>query len=476
MMNENLILNVPVMHKVKRIHFVGIGGAGMCGIAEVLRNEGYEVSGSDIVTSKVTQRLESLGIKVFIGHAEENVNGASVVLVSSAIHEGNPEVSAARTHHIPVVRRAEMLGELMRYRYGIAVSGTHGKTTTTSLIASIYAQAKLDPTFVIGGLLNSAGTNARLGTGKYLIAEADESDASFLHLQPMMTVVTNIEPDHLDTYGGDFNNLKKTFVEFLHNLPFYGVAVVCVDDENVKEIIPQIGRAVVTYGTSEEADFRVTDFKGHGPKCEFTLVRKDCAPVQIELPIPGLHMAKNAAAAFAVAKEEGISDDVIIEALKGFKGVGRRFQNYGDFKTKTGKNITLVDDYGHHPTEVEVTIKAARQAYPDKELVMVFQPHRYTRTRDCYEDFVRVLGLVDKLILVDVYPAGEEPIIGADGRHLCMSIRLKGKVEPHFAQTVNEVPEILESIVDDGALVLTQGAGNVVQVARNLSSIFEKLN
>lgn len=463
------------MHKVKRIHFVGIGGAGMCGIAEVLRNEGYAVSGSDIASSKVTKRLENLGITVFIGHNASNVNGASVVVVSSAIHEGNPEVESARALHIPVVRRAEMLGELMRYRYGIAISGTHGKTTTTSLIASIYAAAKLDPTFVIGGLLNSAGTNARLGTGRYLIAEADESDASFLHLQPMMTVVTNIEPDHLDTYGGDFNCLKKTFVEFLHNLPFYGVAVVCVDDPNVRDIIPQIGRTVITYGVSEDADFRVTDFKETGPHSSFTLVRKDAAPLKIELPIPGLHMAKNAAAAIAVALEEGIESDVIVQALKNFKGVGRRFQNYGEFKTEKGCTLTLVDDYGHHPTEVDATIKAARQAYPDKKLVMVFQPHRYTRTRDCYEDFVRVLQQVDKLILVDVYPAGEPPIPGADGRHLCMSIRLQGKIEPHFVQTVDEVPALLEELVEDNSLVLTQGAGNVVQVAKNLSQIWEKI-
>ncbi|MBQ9221154.1 UDP-N-acetylmuramate--L-alanine ligase [Succinivibrio sp.] len=475
MTTTNNIHTVPLMHKVKRIHFIGIGGAGMCGIAEVLLNRGYTISGSDIAKSKVTERLEKLGITVFIGHAAENVNGSSVVVVSSAIHEDNPEIQKARELHIPVVRRAEMLGELMRYRNGIAVSGTHGKTTTTSLIASIFAQAKLDPTFVIGGLLNSAGTNARLGTGNYLIAEADESDASFLHLLPMMTVVTNIEPDHLDTYGGDFNCLKKTFVEFLHNLPFYGVAVVCLDDPNVKEIIPKIGRTVLTYGESEKADFRVVDFKEVGPRCEFKVVRRDHAPICIELPVPGIHMAKNAAAAVAVAIEAGIEESVIVEALKNFKGVGRRFQNYGNFKTKSGKIITLVDDYGHHPTEVEATIKAARLAYPDKELVMVFQPHRYTRTRDCYEDFVRVLQLVDKLVLVDVYPAGEEPITGADGRHLCMSIRLKGKLEPHFVETVNEVPEILENLLDDGALLLTQGAGNVVQVARNLSTIFEKV-
>ena len=362
----------------------------------------------------------------------------------------------------------------MRYRYGIAVSGTHGKTTTTSLIASIYAQAKLDPTFVIGGLLNSAGTNARLGTGRYLIAEADESDASFLHLQPMMTVVTNIEADHLSTYGGDFNNLVKTFVEFLHNLPFYGVAVVCVDDPNVRKIIPDIGRTVVTYGESEDADFRVTNFKENGPQSTFTIVRKNGPSLDITLPVPGIHMAKNAAAAVAVAIEEGISEQVIIDALKGFKGVGRRFQNYGDFINKTGNRLTLVDDYGHHPTEVLATIKAARLAYPEKELVMVFQPHRYTRTRDLYEDFVKILQEVDKLILVEVYPAGEEPINGADGRHLCMSIRLQGKIEPHFVESVDEVPELLERIVSDGSLVITQGAGNVVQVARNLSTIWQK--
>lgn len=462
-------LQVPLMHKVKRIHFVGIGGAGMCGIAEVLRNEGYSVSGSDIVASKVTERLEKLGIKVFIGHAKENIAGASVVVVSSAIHKGNPEVDAAFIMHIPVVRRAEMLGELMRYRYGIAVSGTHGKTTTTSLIASIFAQANLDPTFVIGGLLNSAKTNARLGTGRYLIAEADESDASFLHLQPMMTVVTNIEPDHLDTYGGDFGKLRDTFVEFLHNLPFYGVALCCIDDPNVRAILPKVGRTIITYGVSDDADFKVADFKEEGLKSTFTVFRKDGAPIKVQLPIPGIHMAKNATAALAVALEEGIPEDVICEALKSFSGVGRRFQNYGNFVLPNGHHVTLVDDYGHHPTEVLATIKASRQAFPDKKLCMVFQPHRYSRTRDLYEDFVRVLQEVDELVLLEVYPAGEDPIVGADGRHLCRSIRAKGKIEPHFAENASEVPEILESILPDGALLLTQGAGNVVQVAKNLS-------
>lgn len=459
---------VPLMHKIRRIHFVGIGGAGMCGIAEVLRNEGYAVSGSDIAASANTKRLEALGCDIRIGHRAENVEGASVVVVSSAIHEGNPEVEAARAMHVPVVRRAEMLGELMRYRYGIAVCGTHGKTTTTSLIASIYAEAGLDPTFVIGGLLNSAGTNARLGQGRYLIAEADESDASFLHLQPMLTVVTNIEPDHLGTYGGDFGRLRDTFVEFLHNLPFYGVAVVCADDENIRRIIPQIGRAVVTYGTSEEADFRVTDFKERGMGSTFTVVRKHAAPLEISLPIPGLHMAKNAAAAAAVAAEEGIADEVIVRALGAFRGVGRRFQCYGDLKTPKG-TVTLVDDYGHHPTEVNATIEAARQAFPGRKLFMIFQPHRYTRTRDLYEDFVRVLQKPDALVLLEVYPAGEEPIPGADARHLCRSVRAQGKVEPAYAEQASEIPDLVEKLVEDGDVVLTQGAGNVTAVARALA-------
>lgn len=465
---------VPHMHKINRVHFVGIGGAGMCGIAEVLRNEGYTVSGSDIAASKVTAHLESIGIRVFIGHRASQVAGAGVVVVSSAIHEGNPEIEAARAAHIPVVRRAEMLGELMRYRYGIAVCGTHGKTTTTSLIASIYADAKLDPTFVIGGLLNRAGANARLGTGRYLIAEADESDASFLHLQPMLTVVTNIEPDHLETYGGSFANLRNTFVEFLHNLPFYGVAVVCLDDPNIRRILPAIGRTVVTYGLSGEADFRVENFVSHGTGSVFDIVRKHAAPLSIELPIPGMHMAKNAAAAAAVAAEEGIADDVIVSALKNFSGVGRRFQNYGNFRAPHGV-ITLVDDYGHHPTEIAATIEAARQSYPGRRLVMVFQPHRYTRTRDLYEDFVRVLQKVDVLVLLDVYPAGETPIPGADGRHLCRSVRARGRLEPFFAQHAEEIPAILNEVCADGDLVLTQGAGNVVQVARNLAELWEKV-
>ncbi len=463
------------MHKIKRIHFVGIGGAGMCGIAEVLCNEGYSVSGSDLNESKVTEHLKSLGVTVYLGHDGAQVHGAGVVVVSSAIKPDNPEILEAKSQHIPVVRRAEMLGELMRYRYGIAICGTHGKTTTTSLIASIYADAGLDPTYVIGGLLNSSGTNAKLGQGRYLIAEADESDASFLHLQPMVTVVTNIEADHLSTYGGDFNRLKETFVEFLHNLPFYGTAVCCIDDEQVRSILPEIGRTLITYGTVEDADYRVTNFAEHGTHCTFTLVRKNAEPLQVELPIPGLHMAKNAAAAIAVALEEGIEPQVILAALKNFGGVGRRFQVYGDFELPQGQRVTLVDDYGHHPSEVQATIVAARQAFPGRRLVMIFQPHRYTRTRDLYEDFVKVLLNVDELVLLEVYSAGEEQIVGADSRSLCRTIRSEGKFEPHYAQSMAEVPELCENLLKDGDLVMTQGAGNVTQAARIFSNRWRKV-
>lgn len=466
-------LSVPLMHKVHCIHFVGIGGAGMCGIAEVLCNEGYQVQGSDIADSRVTEHLRSLGIKVFIGHAAENVRDASVVVVSSAIHQGNPEVAAAVRRRIPVVRRAEMLGELMRYRYGIAVAGTHGKTTTTSLIASIYAKAGLDPTFVIGGLLNSAGTNARLGSSRYLIAEADESDASFLHLQPMVTVVTNIEPDHLDTYGGDFTRLQDTFIEFLHNLPFYGVAVVCIDDPVIEKLLPRIGRTVVTYGVKEGADLQVTDYVPEAGGSRFIIRRRGHSPLAVSLTLPGLHMAKNAAAAVAVAMEEGIDDASIKMALATFEGVGRRFQRYGRFNTGRAV-VNLVDDYGHHPSEVAATIRAVREGWPGRRLVMVFQPHRYTRTRDLYEDFVRVLQEVDELVLLEVYSAGEEPIAGADSRHLCRSIRSKGRLEPHFVQSIEEVPAVLEQLLRDDDIVLTQGAGSVTQVCRLLSSHWQR--
>ncbi|MEE3421937.1 MAG: UDP-N-acetylmuramate--L-alanine ligase [Succinimonas sp.] len=468
--NNDMFTGVPVMHKVKRIHFVGIGGAGMNGIAEVLKNEGYDVTGSDIAESRNTEHLRSLGIGVFIGHRAEQVQGASVIVISSAIHRDNPEWQEAIRLHIPIVRRAEMLGELMRFRFGIAVAGTHGKTTTTSLISSIYAEAGRDPTFVIGGLLNSAGVNARLGKSRYLIAEADESDASFLHLQPMISVVTNLDHDHMDTYGGDYSRLKDTFVEFLHNLPFYGVAVVCIDNDDIRDILPRIGRTVITYGTSADADIRVTDFVQEKAHSEFTVHRKGREPLRVKLTVPGIHMALNAAAAIGVATEDDIPDEAILTALGSFQGVGRRFEQYGEFETGRGKAL-LVDDYGHHPNEVRATINAVRAGWPDRRLVMIFQPHRYTRTRDCFEDFVEVLGLTDELILMDVYPAGEAPIVGADGRTLCRSIRLRGQVEPYFASRPELVPGILADIVRDGDIVLTQGAGNVGKLAKLLSDM-----
>ena len=468
--NNDMFTGVPVMHKVKRIHFVGIGGAGMNGIAEVLKNEGYDVTGSDIAESRNTEHLRSLGIGVFIGHRAEQVHGASVIVISSAIHRDNPEWQEAIRLHIPIVRRAEMLGELMRFRFGIAVAGTHGKTTTTSLISSIYAEAGRDPTFVIGGLLNSAGVNARLGKSRYLIAEADESDASFLHLQPMISVVTNLDHDHMDTYGGDYSRLKDTFVEFLHNLPFYGVAVVCIDNDDIRDILPRIGRTVITYGTSADADIRVTDFVQEKAHSEFTVHRKGREPLRVKLTVPGIHMALNAAAAIGVATEDDIPDEAILTALGSFQGVGRRFEQYGEFETGRGKAL-LVDDYGHHPNEVRATINAVRAGWPDRRLVMIFQPHRYTRTRDCFEDFVEVLGLTDELILMDVYPAGEAPIVGADGRTLCRSIRLRGQVEPYFASRPELVPGILADIVRDGDIVLTQGAGNVGKLAKLLSDM-----
>ena len=464
------VIEIPHMHKVKRIHFVGIGGAGMNGIAEVLRNEGYEISGSDIAESAVTAHLRSRGIEVFIGHKESNVEGASVVVLSSAIKKNNPEWLRAVELRIPVVRRAEMLAELMRYRFGIAVAGTHGKTTTTSLISSIYAEAGRDPTFVIGGLLNSAGVNARLGSGRYLIAEADESDASFLHLQPMCSVVTNIEADHMDTYEGDFNKLKATFVEFLHNLPFYGVAVVCGDDPVIRSILPQIGRTTITYGSTPDCDLQVTDFKQEQSHSTFKVVKRDGSVLSVFLSLPGYHMALNATAAIAVALEDDIDEASILRALKSFEGVGRRFEQYGEFETGNGK-VMLVDDYGHHPSEVRATINAVRAGGPDRRLVMIFQPHRYTRTRDCFEDFIEVLNQVDELILMDVYPAGEDPIVGADGRALCRSIRLRGHVEPYFVPSPDQVPATLADIIRDGDIVLTQGAGNVGKMAKILSGL-----
>ena len=458
------------MRRVERIHFVGIGGAGMGGIAEVLLNEGYNVSGSDLAPNAVTERLITLGAKVYFGHDAGNVDGASVVVVSSAINSANAEVAAARELRIPVVRRAEMLGELMRFRHGIAVAGTHGKTTTTSLLASIFAEAGTDPTFVIGGLLNSAGSNARLGAGRYLIAEADESDASFLHLQPLATVITNIEADHMDTYQGDFEKLKATYLEFCHNLPFYGVAVVCIDDPVLRALIPQIGRTVLTYGFSEDADFVISQFSQNGTQSQFTITDANGNQREVVLNLPGKHNALNATAAFALAQDEGISEQAILAALSKFEGIGRRFQQYGEFDTGNGK-VLLLDDYGHHPTEVAATIAAVRAAWPERRLVMAYQPHRFTRTRDLYEDFAKVLSAVDKLLLLEVYSAGEAPIAGADSRSLCRSIRARGSLDPVYVAQPAELASSLADVLQDGDVVLTQGAGNIGALVKQLAAM-----
>ena len=458
------------MRRVERIHFVGIGGAGMGGIAEVLLNEGYNVSGSDLAPNAVTERLITLGAKVYFGHDAGNVDGASVVVVSSAINSANAEVAAARELRIPVVRRAEMLGELMRFRHGIAVAGTHGKTTTTSLLASIFAEAGTDPTFVIGGLLNSAGSNARLGAGRYLIAEADESDASFLHLQPLATVITNIEADHMDTYQGDFEKLKATYLEFCHNLPFYGVAVVCIDDPVLRALIPQIGRTVLTYGFSEDADFVISQFSQNGTQSQFTITDPNGNQREVVLNLPGKHNALNATAAFALAQDEGISEQAILAALSKFEGIGRRFQQYGEFDTGNGK-VLLLDDYGHHPTEVAATIAAVRAAWPQRRLVMAYQPHRFTRTRDLYEDFAKVLSAVDKLLLLEVYSAGEAPIAGADSRSLCRSIRARGSLDPIYVAQPAELAPCLAGVLQDGDVVLTQGAGNIGALVKQLAAM-----
>ncbi|PHM52298.1 UDP-N-acetylmuramate:L-alanyl-gamma-D-glutamyl-meso-diaminopimelate ligase [Xenorhabdus sp. KK7.4] len=461
------------MRKVRHIHFVGIGGAGMGGIAEVLANEGYQISGSDLAPNPVTQQLIELGATIYFNHRAENVRNASVVVASTAIPADNPEIIAAREARIPVIRRAEMLAELMRYRHGIAVAGTHGKTTTTAMIAGIYAQAGLDPTFVNGGLVKAAGTHARLGTSRYLIAEADESDASFLHLQPMMAVVTNIEPDHMDTYQGDFENLKQTFVNFLYNLPFYGRAVMCIDDPVVKELIPRIGRYVTTYGFSNEADVRITHYEQKGAQGFFTISREDLPELHVVLNAPGKHNALNATAAVAVATEEGIDDAAILASLAEFQGTGRRFDFLGDFSLRNINNkegnVMLVDDYGHHPTEVDATVKAARAGWPDKRIVMVFQPHRYTRTRDLYDDFANVLNQVDVLLMLDVYSAGETPIPGADSRSLCRTIRSRGKLDPILVSEPEQISVMLSQIMENNDLVLVQGAGNIGKIARNLA-------
>jgi len=461
----------PTLGNIERIHFVGIGGTGMSGIAEVLSNLGYKVSGSDIKESPVTQRLADLGVKVTIGHKRENVTKVDVVVASTAIDRSNEEIDQAYLNRIPVIPRAEMLAELMRFRFGIAVAGTHGKTTTTSLTASMLAEGGLDPTFVIGGRLNSAGSNAKLGLGSYLVAEADESDASFLYLQPMMAVVTNIDQDHMETYQNSYQRLKDTFIEFLHHLPFYGLAVMCLDDEGVREILPKISKPVITYGVHKDADIRAVDIKQDGMHTAFSVIRRGNYPaLQVTLNMPGWHNMLNSLAAIAVATRLAVSDDAIVKSLGAFKGVGRRFQIQGDIAVEGGK-FTLVDDYGHHPREIAATLEALRQAWPDRRSVIIFQPHRYTRTRDLFEDFVQILSTVDVLILMDVYPAGEAVISGADGRALSRAIRMRGQVDPVFVDVWQELPKILAGIVRPDDVILTMGAGNVGQIATQLPEL-----
>ena len=461
--------SIPEMRRIKTVHFIGIGGAGMCGIAEVLQNQGYAITGSDIAESANTRRLKDLGATVFIGHAESNIEFADVVVYSSAVTMKNPEMRAAAAAKLPLLARAEMPAELMRYRHSIAIAGTHGKTTTTSLLASVLAASGADPTFIIGGLLNSAGTNARLGESRYLVAEADESDASFMHLQPMVAVVTNIEADHMGTYGGDFEKVKETFINFLHNLPFYGLAVLCIDDPSVREIMPLVSRPKLTYGFSEEADFRIENLSQRGGETRFEVYHRETGNrLPITLNMPGRHNALNATAALAVAVDEGLDLAAIKQGIENFAGVGRRFDVQGVFPLGDGE-IMLVDDYGHHPTEVAATILALREGWPDRRLVMLFQPHRFSRTSDLYDDFVDVLCEVDVLLLLEVYAAGEKKIAGADSRSLGRSIRLRGKVDPIFVQDEADVLEILEGIVADGDIVVTQGAGSVGALAKQLS-------
>ncbi len=463
--------SIPEMRRIRRIHMIGIGGTGMSGIAEVLVNLGYIVSGSDIRASAVLERLRGKNIEVFIGHDASNLGRADVVVSSSAVDEFNPEVVAAKEARVPVVPRAEMLAELMRYRHGIAVAGTHGKTTTTSLLAAVFGEAGLDPTFVIGGLLNSAGSNAQLGASRFLIAEADESDASFLHLQPMVAVVTNIEADHMQTYGGDFALLRHTFLEFLQNLPFYGLAVLCLDDPVIAELVHEVTRPTLTYGFSHNADYRISGISRLEFATDFIIHRPgDLGPLSVTVNMPGIHNVLNATAAVAVACDEGLDDGAIQRGLANFSGVGRRFERLGELVFDSGTAL-LVDDYGHHPTEIAATLDSAKQAWPERRLLMIYQPHRYSRTRDLYEDFVEVLSRCDALILLDVYSAGEDIIPGADSRSLARSIRQRGLLEPVFVDDNSSVPAVLASIVRDGDIVVTQGAGSVGQLAQHLSEM-----
>ena len=457
------------MRRTCNIHFVGIGGVGMCGIAEVLQNLGYQVSGSDMTNSVNTQHLREAGIKVFIGHAPENVQNVDVVVTSTAVNESNSEVLEARIKRIPVIPRAEMLAELMRFRQGIAVAGTHGKTTTTSLTASLLAEGGLDPTFVIGGKLTSAGTNARLGDGEYLVAEADESDASFLYLQPVISIVTNIGADHLSTYGGDFSKLKDTFVEFLHHLPFYGMAVMCVDDPVVREVLLKVTRPVITYGVEQEADVRALNVRFNGSKSLFDVQLSGTNELlSIILNMPGVHNIQNALAAIAVAHELGVELSSIQRGLETFAGISRRFQIYGEINTPKG-TVLLVDDYGHHPTEIQATINAAKNAWPERRLVVAFQPHRYSRTHDLFEDFSEVVSDVDVLCLTEVYAAGEEVIACADGRALAGAVRARGKVNPIFVVDPFKLPEVLANVLEEGDVLLTLGAGNIGTIAASLA-------
>lgn len=457
------------MRRIRRIHFVGIGGSGMGGIAEVLANLGYQISGSDIQENAVTHRLLGLDAKISLGHRAEFVQDADVVVVSSAIANDNPELVAARESRIPIVPRAEMLAELMRFRYGIAVAGTHGKTTTTSLVANLLAQGGLDPTFVVGGRVNSTASHSKLGTGRYLVAEADESDASFLYLQPMIAVVTNLDADHLSSYDGDFRKLKATFIEFLHHLPFYGLAVLCIDDPWIKKILPEIGRPVLTYGIDQQADIRAQDMFYSGAQSQFRVTRfqgKDS--MIVDLNMPGRHNVLNALAAIAVSTELGVSDEAIYQGLKEFQGIARRFQCLGDVDTHAGR-VSLVDDYGHHPTEIQATLEAVRNVWPGRRLLVAFQPHRYSRTRDLFDDFIRVLNDADVIVMLEVYAANEEPIPNADGRALCRALRARGKLDPIFVEYLQELPSVLSDLVRDGDVVLTLGAGNIGAMAAELS-------
>ncbi|MGE8317539.1 MAG: UDP-N-acetylmuramate--L-alanine ligase [Comamonas sp.] len=455
-------------HAIQRIHFVGIGGAGMSGIAEVLHNLGFAISGSDLADSATLQRLQGMGIRTFVGHDGAHIADAQAVVTSTAVQADNPEVLAARAKHIPVVPRALMLAELMRLRQGIAIAGTHGKTTTTSLVTSVLAEAGLDPTFVIGGKLNSAGANARLGQGEYIVVEADESDASFLNLLPVMAVVTNIDADHMETYGHDFGRLQTAFVDFLNRMPFYGRAVLCVDSPAVAEIADRVACGVTTYGLHEAAQVRAVDVRAQAGQMHFTVQRSGQSDLPVVLNLPGEHNVLNALSAIAIAMELGIDDAALQRALQGFTGVGRRFQRYGEAPTSDGGSCTVIDDYGHHPVEMAATIAAARGAFPGRRLLLAFQPHRYTRTRDCFEDFVKVIGSADVAVLTEVYAAGEAPIVAADGRALTRALRVGGQVEPVFVELVAELPQALDGIAKDGDVVLCMGAGSIGQVAGQL--------